>query len=147
MAALANQAAVSGFPALAPTPPPPPVDAAAPLNWENQNYDSPRLPPLVTHDVADNALEVNDPPAAEKQEQDSPWTSGSDSLDFSGLYYDYAPLGHLQERLEPIRLPESNYLFGREDVDNHLLDERLAVEEPFQAAMGLVLLSKLGLQW
>jgi len=28
-----------------------------------------------------------------------------------------------------------------------LLDERFAVEEPFQAAMGLVLLSKLGLEW
>lgn len=75
------------------------------------------------------------------------WNTSSDFLDFSSLNYDCAPLIHLQERLESFRLPESTYLFGREGVVNHLLDERLAVEEPFQAAMGLVLLSKLGLKW
>ena len=75
------------------------------------------------------------------------WNTSSDFLDFSSINHDCAPLIHLQERLEPFRLPESTYLFGREGVVNHLLDERFAVEEPFQAAMGLVLLSKLGLEW
>jgi len=75
------------------------------------------------------------------------WNTSSDFLDFSSLNYDCAPLIHLQEHLEPFRLPESTYLFGKEGVVNHLLDERFAVDEPFQAAMGLVLLSKLGLEW
>lgn len=85
--------------------------------------------------------------AIESEAQGTQWDPGSDYLDFSSLHYDCAPLSHLQERLEPFRLPESTYLFGREGVVNHLLDERFAVEEPFQAAMGLVLLSKLGLEW
>lgn len=79
--------------------------------------------------------------------QVTPWSSGSDYLDLSSLHYDYAPLSHLQDRLEPFRLPESTCLFGREGMVDHLLNERLGAEEPFQAAMGLVLLSKLGLEW
>lgn len=108
---------------------------------------SPRLPAYTVDDETDVPLSSGNDSTAEKGTLATPWNSGSDYLDFSGLHYDYAPLSHLSERLEPFRLPESTFLFGREDVVNHLLDDRLAVEEPFQAAMGLVLLSKLGLQW
>jgi hypothetical protein len=106
---------------------------------------SPRLPPVIIDDDETEAASYYS--SIKNEPQETPWSSGSDFLDFSGLHYDYAPLSHLQERLEPFRLPESTYLFGREEVANHLLNERLAVEEPFQAAMGLVLLSKLGLEW
>ncbi|KAJ3573982.1 hypothetical protein NP233_g2068 [Leucocoprinus birnbaumii] len=110
---------------------------------------SPILPSIAADD---DSVEVpvgssNYASMMKQDTQETPWSSGSDYLDFSSLNYDYAPFSHLQDRLEPYRLPESAYLFGREGIVNHLLDEQLAVEEPFQAAMGLVLLSKLGLQW
>ncbi|KXN92854.1 hypothetical protein AN958_06959 [Leucoagaricus sp. SymC.cos] len=109
---------------------------------------SPLLPPVpIDNDDALPAASSYDSVSVTKEIQETPWNSGSDYLDFSSLHYDYAPYSHLEERLQPFRLPESTYLFGREGVVNHLLDERLAVEEPFQAAMGLVLLSKLGLEW
>ncbi|KAF9452950.1 hypothetical protein P691DRAFT_771877 [Macrolepiota fuliginosa MF-IS2] len=146
LAATSPYAVVSGVPDIpAPALSPPPTDA---LNSVDLDIPHPgeslqvfsmsggRLDELQGHS--------DDYPVTKKENN---WNADSNYLDLSGLHYDYAPLSHLQERLEPFRLPESEYLFGREGVVNHLLDERLAIEEPFQAAMGLVLLSKLGLEW
>ena len=48
-------------------------------------------------------------------------------------------MGHIQKLV---------YLQEREEqLMNRLLDDQLARRRPFQAAMGLVLLSKLGLEW
>jgi hypothetical protein len=106
--------------------------------------DDPWLPAYTPYN---EDLPPSSPPATDDGSTMSPWISESDHLDFSALSPRDAPLCHLQEPLEPFRLPESEYLFGREGVANYLLDDRLAVEEPFHAAMGLVLLSKMGLQW
>ncbi|RXW25389.1 hypothetical protein EST38_g487 [Candolleomyces aberdarensis] len=69
----------------------------------------------------------------------------------------HAPLKHLTEILDPICPPtlgRSGYealldLEGRQRqvVMEKLLDEDLGVNDPFKAAMGLVLASKMGLQW
>lgn len=124
-------------------PPPAEVDLAVPRFGQ-----SPRLPARLMDDTLDETPgHFHYPLTIGNESQDTPWSTDSDYFDFSGLNYDCAPLIHLQECLEPFRLPESEHLFGREGVLNYLLDERLAIEEPFQAAMGLVLLSKLGLEW
>ncbi|KAJ2934494.1 hypothetical protein H1R20_g2600, partial [Candolleomyces eurysporus] len=69
----------------------------------------------------------------------------------------HAPLKHLTEILDPICPPtlgRGGYealrdLEGRQRqvVMEKLLDEDLGVNDPFRAAMGLVLASKMGLQW
>lgn len=53
-----------------------------------------------------------------------------------------APLKHLE-----VLNPSSGATLEREEVIGRLLDERLAREDPFQASMGLVFLSRLGLGW
>ena len=63
-----------------------------------------------------------------------------------------APLKHLTDVLERFRDEEGTYtklvdLQERRELMNCLLDDELARRSPFQAAMGLVLLSKLGLEW
>ena len=52
------------------------------------------------------------------------------------------PLKHLE-----VLKPSSGAALEKEEVVERLLDERLAREDPFQASMGLVLLSRLGLGW
>ena len=69
----------------------------------------------------------------------------------------HAPLKHLTGILDPIFPPTSGHggyealleLEGRQRqiVMEKLLDEELGVNDPFKAAMGLVLTSKMGLQW
>ena len=63
-----------------------------------------------------------------------------------------APLKHLTDVLGKFRDEDGTYtklvdLQERRELMNCLLDEELARRSPFQAAMGLVLLSKLGLEW
>jgi hypothetical protein len=63
-----------------------------------------------------------------------------------------APLKHLTDVLGKFRDQDGTYtklvdLQEREGLLKCLLDEELARRSPFQAAMGLVLLSKLGLEW
>ena len=63
-----------------------------------------------------------------------------------------APLKHLTDVLERFREQDGTYtklvdLQEREGLMKCLLDDELARRSPFQAAMGLVLLSKLGLEW
>ena len=63
-----------------------------------------------------------------------------------------APLKHLTDVLGRFRDEHGTYtklvdLQKREELLNCLLDDELARRSPFQAAMGLVLLSKLGLEW
>ena len=63
-----------------------------------------------------------------------------------------APLKHLTDVLGRFRDEDGTYrkladLQEREGLIKCLLDEDLASRSPFQAAMGLVLLSKLGLEW
>ena len=53
-----------------------------------------------------------------------------------------APLKHLD-----VLKSSSGAMLEEEEVIGRLLDERLAREDPFQASMGLVLLSRLGLGW
>ncbi|KAF8158070.1 hypothetical protein B0H34DRAFT_707397 [Crassisporium funariophilum] len=73
--------------------------------------------------------------------------SGWDVLDPSR-----APLKHLTDVLEDFKSQDGKYsgLLDTQEYENLLrclLDEELAMTNPFQAAMGLVLLSKLGLHW
>ena len=63
-----------------------------------------------------------------------------------------APLKHLTDVLGRFRDQDGTYtklvdLQEREGLMKCLLDDDLARRSPFQAAMGLVLLSKLGLEW
>jgi hypothetical protein len=63
-----------------------------------------------------------------------------------------APLKHLTDVLGRFRDQDGTYtklvdLQEREGLMKCLLDDELARRSPFQAAMGLVLLSKLGLEW
>ena len=63
-----------------------------------------------------------------------------------------APLKYLTDVLERFRGQDGTYtkladLQEREGLMKCLLDDELARRSPFQAAMGLVLLSKLGLEW
>jgi hypothetical protein len=63
-----------------------------------------------------------------------------------------APLKHLTDVLGRFRDQDGTYrklvdLREREGLMKCLLDDELARKSPFQAAMGLVLLSKLGLEW
>ena len=63
-----------------------------------------------------------------------------------------APLKHLTDVLGKFRDEDGTYtklvdLQKREELMSCLLDDELARRSPFQAAMGLVLLSKLGLEW
>ena len=63
-----------------------------------------------------------------------------------------APLKHLTDVLGRFRDQEGTYtklvdLQERDGLMKCLLDDELARKSPFQAAMGLVLLSKLGLEW
>ena len=63
-----------------------------------------------------------------------------------------APLKYLTDVLERFRDQDGTYtklvdLQEREGLMKCLLDDELARRSPFQAAMGLVLLSKLGLRW
>ena len=63
-----------------------------------------------------------------------------------------APLKHLTDVLARFQDQDGTYtklvdLQEREELMKCLLDEELARRSPFQAAMGLVLLSKLGLEW
>jgi hypothetical protein len=63
-----------------------------------------------------------------------------------------APLKHLTDVLGRFRDEDGAYtkladLQEREELMKCLLDDELARRSPFQAAMGLVLLSKLGLEW
>ena len=63
-----------------------------------------------------------------------------------------APLKHLTDILGEFRDQDGTYtklvdLQEREGLMKCLLDDELARRSPFQAAMGLVLLSKLGLEW
>ena len=63
-----------------------------------------------------------------------------------------APLKHLTDILGEFRTQDGRYtklvdLQEREGLMECLLDNELARRSPFQAAMGLVLLSKLGLEW
>lgn len=114
MVASANPVGISGTPAPASSSPYPLASVKTPPIRENQSGDVPRRPPPAVEDAG--ALDMNGSLPGSKQVQDTPWISGSDEFDFSGLYYDYGPLGPLQERLEPFRLPESTYLFGSETV-------------------------------
>jgi hypothetical protein len=63
-----------------------------------------------------------------------------------------APLKHLTDVLGGFRDEDGTYtklvdLQERKELMNCLLDDELARRSPFQFAMGLVLLSKLGLEW
>lgn len=63
-----------------------------------------------------------------------------------------APLKYLTDLLEPFKNEDGVYsglLDGekRDSVLNTLLDEELEARDPFRAAMGLVMASKLGLKW
>ena len=63
-----------------------------------------------------------------------------------------APLKHLTDILGGFRARDGTYakladLQEREGLIKCLLDDELERRSPFQAAMGLVLLSKLGLNW
>lgn len=63
-----------------------------------------------------------------------------------------APLKYLTDLLEPFKNENGDYsrlLDGekRDSVLNTLLDEELEAQDPFRAAMGLVMASKLGLKW
>jgi hypothetical protein len=63
-----------------------------------------------------------------------------------------APLKYLTDLLEPFKNEDGVYsglLDGekRDSVLNTLLDEELEAGDPFRAAMGLVMASKLGLKW
>lgn len=63
-----------------------------------------------------------------------------------------APLKYLTDVLGRFRDQNGTYtklvdLQEREELMKCLLDDELARRSPFQAAMGLVLLSKLGLEW
>lgn len=63
-----------------------------------------------------------------------------------------APLKHLTDILGSFRDQAGTYaklvdMQEREGLMKCLLDDELARRSPFQAAMGLVLLSKLGLEW
>ena len=63
-----------------------------------------------------------------------------------------APLKYLTDLLEPFKDEDGVYsgLLDREKRDsvlNTLLDEELEARDPFRAAMGLVMASKLGLKW
>ncbi|KAF5360709.1 hypothetical protein D9756_004667 [Leucocoprinus leucothites] len=107
------------------------VPAASPLTSADFStagrspFDSKVPPPssspiLPSISVDDDTVEVPLRPSnyhsmAKQETQETPWNSSDDYLDFSSLHYDYAPLSHLQERLEPFRLPESAYLFGRRE--------------------------------
>jgi len=63
-----------------------------------------------------------------------------------------APLRHLTDVLDPYRDERGTYTRlmdeqQRPALARHLLDESLLERNPFQAAMGLSLMSKLGLEW
>lgn len=79
--------------------------------------------------------------------------SGFDSF-LTGTVLDplLAPLKHLTDILENFKDEQGTYMpLMQEDQHERLmgclLDERLAERSPFQAAMGLSLLSKLGVEW
>ncbi|KAJ2916992.1 hypothetical protein MD484_g3411, partial [Candolleomyces efflorescens] len=90
------------------------------------------------------------------------YTNAPPAAESYGQYPDFldplhAPLKHLTGILDPIFPPTSGRggyealleLEGRQRqvVMEKLLDEELGVNDPFKAAMGLVLTSKMGLQW
>jgi hypothetical protein len=60
-----------------------------------------------------------------------------------------APLKHLTilQSLDVDRTDMSPVFDTADLMIDRLLDERLAVDDPFQATMGLVFLSQLGLNW
>ncbi|KAG6833461.1 hypothetical protein H0H87_006828 [Tephrocybe sp. NHM501043] len=76
--------------------------------------------------------------------QPQPQHPTQQQLDNSSLLLDLTttPLKHCD-----VLAPFSGEALSTEDIINLLLDERLVVEDPFQAAMGLVYTSRLGLNW
>ncbi|KAG6853920.1 hypothetical protein C0991_012410 [Blastosporella zonata] len=102
-----------------PTPPPPPSSSFQPA----------QLAPQISHTSL----------PSQSQEVVQPHDQYSFFFDSTT-----APLKHL-DVLAPS--PDYNENFSIDEMINLLLDERLATEDPFQAAMGLVFASQLGLSW
>ena len=60
-----------------------------------------------------------------------------------------APLKHLTT-IQPFQMQHTEITpatFDNADVIDRLLDVKLAQDDPFQATMGLVFLTQLGLEW
>lgn len=70
---------------------------------------------------------------------------GSPSTASSGLDMHKTPLKHLSVlQAELQRVGDANTV---EELYARLLDDNLAMSDPFQAAMGLVFMSRTGLSW